>query len=495
MAWTRRDILRFGLSGAALSFLGAECPDGGGSTPPDPDPDVPVYELTDGTTLYDDFDGNGNLQTYDGKSLAEAGRFSQKLWVVTPGCEVIEGAGGRLLAAAADDSGLRVEYRPTRPGRGELARFLAGRGWGATSWDRRALAAMLDERVRPVVSGLELGTPETRTRVFRYLMDAGTDALNPRGRALAAALSAGRSAPRPEEISSILRPLGFDDGECALAARLAADVRMFRAARPVSSAAPPRSRLGGPAAPRRPAEPFETAYMFSPDGALAGAAPHVSGYPYRSTRRWTGPAGEIAAVARPGGGSGHVVRMINGDRMSMRLSPDNPGAVGFADIRSFSADVCLSSESTAPLLFAGLDDHTTIPEQPPAGKSWFADIGIRRTANGDVFLFSWCCNVNTGYDVFRPYGPAELDRWYNVRVDAVTRARDPRLGEKEIRFDFYVDGTLRSSEIPEDSPILLTPSRLGFGPRRNLAAAMDGGFGACVAYFDNVRAVYRDRVR
>jgi hypothetical protein len=75
------------LTGTALSWLGRGCQrksDSGSTPTPPPEPDA-VYELTDGLTLYDDFDGHGNLQSYNNQHLAEAGRISTRIWNVWTG--------------------------------------------------------------------------------------------------------------------------------------------------------------------------------------------------------------------------------------------------------------------------------------------------------------------------------------------------------------------------------------------------------------------------
>lgn len=69
----RRDILKTAASGAALSWLARACRPG--QKPPGPNGGGglrPVYALTEGLSLYDDFDGNGNLQTIEGRPRAAA---------------------------------------------------------------------------------------------------------------------------------------------------------------------------------------------------------------------------------------------------------------------------------------------------------------------------------------------------------------------------------------------------------------------------------------
>ena len=104
----RRDILAAGIGGAALSWLGRACKIESGSKPGGPTgPDVPqpVCGLTDGRSLYDDFDGGGNLQTFDGQPLAVAGELSSKIWGATYGTEILDDPILRSLFSVVDENG------------------------------------------------------------------------------------------------------------------------------------------------------------------------------------------------------------------------------------------------------------------------------------------------------------------------------------------------------------------------------------------------------
>jgi hypothetical protein len=53
---------------------------------------------------------------------------------------------------------------------------------------------------------------------------------------------------------------------------------------------------------------------------------------------------------------------------------------------------------------------------------------------------------------------------------------------------------LKETEIPEDSEILLDPARTEYGPTRFLIIYAEEAEGESIAYFDNVKAVYRNRL-
>ena len=289
----RREVLRLGLGGSALAWLGPSCQRSEKAPPPPPPPsDKPVYGLAPGTALYDDFDGHGNFQTYDGLDLATAGALNVKLWVLNEGVQVV---------------------------------------------------------------------------------------------------------------------------------------------------ADPRS----------------------------------------------GPAGA----------ANHILEMACGSRLTVMAWLNSPREIRFADFGSLAADVMLSSASSAAHPSATLNFHTTIPEQPP-GRSWNVAVGIFRDPDepDGARAIGQYMNLNLGIIQNDDLGPARLDEWHAVRLDILTKAEDPALGETDLRLDYYLDGTLRASRIPEDSAILIDPSRTGLGPHRTLIVSRDAYEGEAVGYFDNVHAVYRDRI-
>ena len=154
----------------------------------------------------------------------------------------------------------------------------------------------------------------------------------------------------------------------------------------------------------------------------------------------------------------------------------------------------LSSRSTAPRPFIGLNLHTSIPEQPP-GKSWYCTLGIFKNMTGPgalaVGLYG---NVNLEIVENDLLAAIDFDEWHTFRLNIATKADDPGLGDQDVRLEYYLDGTLMAARIPEDSPILIDPSRLGFGPYRSLIISRDWYEGEAFGYFNNVRAVYRDRI-
>jgi hypothetical protein len=373
---SRRDWLRLGLTGAAALCLAPACQyapkNGGSSAPGQPEPET---VLSDGTTLYDDFDGHGNLQTFDGQNLAESGRLSSRIWNVWSGFgtgDVVGRSPAVGLFSVVDENLQRVEYR------------------------------------------------QEKSQEVEYIFDAG-------GNVIAAI-------------------------------------------------------------PHAPGQPYHSSTRLIVSGARDG---YFDGGDARAHVR----KGKVYGVAQAmaAGPSGHVLKMTNFAPPGMSCELCNPGIVQFADNKSFSADVMVSSASTTWQFSVVLDIHATIPEQWP-GKSWLSDIGIGTAADGSLWVTALCVNVNTGYRFFKYLGKAGLDTWYNLRQDIVTHKEDSTLREDEFRIDYYLDGGLAASEIPEDAALLLDPRRIGVGPKRILTLGNDRNDGTSVAFVDNVKAVYSDRV-
>jgi hypothetical protein len=373
-AMRRRDLLKLGLASMASSCLNRGCEKKSATNPPDQM--EPVYVLTDGRTMYDDFDGNGGLQTYNNQNLAEAGKLSSVLWdAPSPESEVIQNPSTQGLLSVVNEEGQRVEYRRL----------------------------------------------EKPSREMKYVFDA-------EGRLL-------RAVPQlpgqPYHASKKLLWVGARNGR------------------------------------------YETE-----DGSLAVEKGKVYG----------------KAEPQPMEGRGWVLKLTYNLVNSLYCFLTSRRGIEFADYKTLSADVLLPSSSNCPGYFASLSYHTTIPEQPP-GLSWVSDLGIRKYTSGEVILFALCSNRNTGYQYSMTLGQARLDTWYNLRMAVVTQKDDPTLQEDEFRVEYYVNGKLLASDIPEDSALLLDPDRTGAGPHRFLRLCITSPEEAGFAFFDNVKAVYLNRIK
>ena len=513
----RRDILRTGLGGVALTLLGGSCKTGSPPKPPppvEPDESPPVYELTAGNSLYDDFDGHGNFQTFDGQELAEAGKLSSKLWAGTFGTEMLTYSVPSRPFTVVNEDGRRVEYGTPDPDAGALQDFLRKFPRPVTALEKYVLDKMLNDRGRAAAAGLEAASPDQQIKVLGYLLARKHDVLNETGCAWAGLLSDPTTAILSDErLAGLLKP-SFGEAERTVLGELAGELRTFDRLRD----SPLRTALSQGADLVRPgtaslAEYPDIEYVFDEEGRLLDAVPHASGRPYHASRRLLFKGAADALLETPSGPmliekgrlygtaepvpakpGGTILKVTNALNSFIKIMSKNPDWLNFPEFKSCSADVMLSSASTGRNCAAGLDFHTTIPEQPP-GKSWWAQIAIIHGATGETFLMGGYFNVNMGYEYRRKLGPAALDTWSNLRMDVVTRQDDARLGAEEIRLDFFVDGVYKDSLFPEDSPILLDRERIGLGPHRTLTVYSEGGFANAVGYFDNIRGVYKNRIR
>jgi len=516
---TRREALGLGLSAAGLAWLESGCKDSPGDSPYQPDPDPgpqPVYRLTDGKSLYDDFDGRGCMQSFDGANLAEPGRLCSKIWDAWTGygtADVVPSPVESGLLAVVDENGRRFEYGFQDRAVEEVISYLVEKPRPATAFERSVLEGLLNERGRAAAAGLEGREVARQVQVIQYLLNNRLDAFNERGLALADALD------REDDLSLArggfrrLARKGFDETEILVVSRLASEKRIYESYRKAAGrGANGREGAAVKTGVRRRTERQEIEYVFDARGKLLDAVPRVPGAPYAAARRllWTGirsgryagragdgriREGEIYAVAevQAASGRGNVLRMTNSLLSQMCCNCCWPLEIEFADIKSFSADILLSSQSTSRSFWTVLDLHTTIPEQPP-GKSWAAQAGIGTLDGGSLYLVGQCVNVNTGYRFFKRLGEARLDRWYNLRFDIVTHDDDGGVPANQFRVDFFVDGVLLASEVPEDAELLLDPARTGAGPKRILTLYNGEEGRTNVSCFDNVRAVYKDRI-
>ncbi len=509
---TRRDFFRLGIAGAIVFGLNKGCKTDTGAGTPLVLPEG-VYELTDGRTLYDDFDGGGNLQTYNSQNLAEAGKISSRLWLNYPGTDITGGPAASGLLTVVNEDGQRFEYGLQERRVREISAYLVENPRPVTAFEREVLERLLNDKGITAVADVEAREFEKQVKVIQYVFNNRRELFNERGRKLAEIISAKGGSSLTQECLDDLVNQGFDETELFVLSRLLAEKQLYGNIEDSTLKKSPTR--GGDIISRASSwknELEEIIYVFDAEGRLIDAVPHMPGQPYHGAKKlfWRGlkdgrcetdkgpiviEKGKIYGIAEvvSAGASGYALRMTNIEGFELRCYLYNPRDVEFADNKSFSGELMLSSKSEAEDFSAAFDYHTTIPEQPP-GRSWFTQIGLRRDPEGDVFIMAQTCNYNLGYRTYKHLGPAQLDRWYNLGLDIVTKAEDSRLQDNEFRVDFFVDGVLKASDIPEDAALLLDPARTGSGPNRNLAVFREKGSGDVVALFDNIKAVYKNRI-
>jgi len=217
-----------------------------------------------------------------------------------------------------------------------------------------------------------------------------------------------------------------------------------------------------------------------------------------STRIWAATAEGAEVVDNPvpesTGPSGKVLKLASRLAGFMGLIMTSRRDIEFKDCRRMCGDIMIPSSATGTDYWASLDYHTTIPEQPP-GVSWFTELGIRKYSQDDLKLFAQVINRNTEYRIIFEFGKAEPDTWYSFRMDVVTQRDDPALAANELRVDYYVNGELRGYDFPMDGELLLNPERTGMGPDRYVRLLVENPVGESIAYYDNIKAVYSNRIK
>jgi len=166
-----------------------------------------------------------------------------------------------------------------------------------------------------------------------------------------------------------------------------------------------------------------------------------------------------------------------------RVYFEHPSGTSFRSFKSWSADVRVPSGSTSPRTGAALDFHSGGVD---GGLSWYAIIGIGgyELDPGSLDISAHCNNRNRPYQWLRSLQRAELDEWYNLRMDIVIVSDD------ELRIDFFVDGRLMAHESPYEAPIILGEGKTGGRMLEGAWAPEEERTGVFSFYLDNVFTVY-----
>ena len=163
----------------------------------------------------------------------------------------------------------------------------------------------------------------------------------------------------------------------------------------------------------------------------------------------------------------------------------NPETISDFDVGIFSADILVPSSADSGEFAASLAVPVEISDfQGPGDPYWAVNIGVYRRADGYLELnWGWYDKVEQRH--VGGHLVASHDVWYNLAMDV------RRLSDTSIRVRFYVDGRLVAAGTPADSAILADPSRLAWGPTREIWIWRPGGDGPSAILVDNVRADFR----
>lgn len=173
----------------------------------------------------------------------------------------------------------------------------------------------------------------------------------------------------------------------------------------------------------------------------------------------------------------------NGKRDGCFADLSNPYTQNADKIKSFSADVFLSSKSTASNFSSGINIGGMIKDDKV--EEWFGvNLNIGHGPWGTAI--NWGLDDHTGRDylVGSTAKVASLDKWYNLKIDFIVE------NKKSILCRFYVDNIIFDSFKITDVKKVLENKELPYRPRRNLSVWKEKSNGDAIAYFDNVEAVY-----
>lgn len=206
-----------------------------------------------------------------------------------------------------------------------------------------------------------------------------------------------------------------------------------------------------------------------------------------SFRLWKGN-GEVEKTEKGlGRTKGNIAKLILNTKKDDFNSVDlvNPETIYYSDFQSFSTDVLVSSDCTAKSFSAGIQTHAAII--PDIGdKYWHASLVLSKNSD-ELTISGFWKNIKSGEYPSQSI-PAKYDTWYNLRIDI------QKISKKKIEISYYVNGELLLSGVPEESAILLDPSKLEWGPHRQLYIWSGAKKGKVFAFFDNVRAIYPQQI-
>jgi len=491
-------LLAVGVAAAANMKCGDEKED----NPPTPPPPEPVYKLKFG--LYDNFDGQGGHQDYDNSELAVAGQLSSQLWGSGPSSTVVDNPTGNLMVFNENNQFVKYGWEDREVQR--VIQYLQENVRPVSYFEREQFEKFLNPKGKDLVARIEEKDIEKQHKILQYVLSNRKSFFNPKGLKLDEMMHEknAKSFMTYETLNDITEA-GFKEDEIMALFYLQQEVDLYngnlrRKIRETGRKGIERVKTAFGIETR--IEPVEYKYTFNAKGELIDAGPHVPGQPYHGSKllKWVDRNGKVHATAQtiPGiyaqSASGYVVKMEVQGEGGPRLALNNPDDIEFKDYKSWSADVMLSSKSTAKEASGGLDYHTSIPEQ--GGASWYCGIGlINDPRAGYAYAMANMKNKNTNYQVWEQLQLIEFDRWYKLRMDIETKDDDPNLEDTQFRVKFFVNGKEKASEIPENSAILIDPNRTEFGPKRSFQVYNPEELGSSIIFVDNVKAVYKNRTQ
>jgi len=301
----RREFLKLTtLAGASylLCNCGDDNPDIDPIPTPEPDPQ-PVYELTDGTTWYDNFDGLGGLQSYNNQHLAVAGQLSSQLWDHGPSSTVVDNPSDNLTVL--NEKWQYVKYSRLDTYVQKIISYFQENARPVTYWERVTFQKLLNKRGIELVAHIEEKKLNKQHIILQYVFSNRRAIFNKRGLHLDALITekTKNEIMAQDSLNSLVKG-GFDENEVAVFFNLYQEKELYDGSfkRKLSKAGKEGiERVGTVLGTETKFEPFEYKYTFDKNGNLLSADPHIQGQPYHGSRqlRWVDNRGQVRAFAQP----------------------------------------------------------------------------------------------------------------------------------------------------------------------------------------------------
>lgn len=203
-----------------------------------------------------------------------------------------------------------------------------------------------------------------------------------------------------------------------------------------------------------------------------------------SPQLWDHGVGVVGNVSPRSNDGGNVVKLILDDKETQWTGLEllNPSEIPIDEVVSFSMEAMIPSGNTASDFFVNLAVFTWMPEFEN-DPYWSAQIHVAK-GTGESYWVGCGWPEKKTQDYVGDTREIQPNTWYELRMDI------QRFGSLELLISFYLDNELLFSGIPGESNVLLDPSRLDWGPFRNIHMYMNEPNGTAIAYVDSVHAVF-----
>ena len=173
----RRHFLKILAITTAAASASISCKDDPSHTDSHTNLPEPVYELKFGP--YDNFDGQGAHQDYDGTELAVAGELSSQLWDHGPSSTVVDNPSGNLTVLNENFQFVKYGWEDRQIQ--EIVTYLVNNPRPVSRYERETLENLLNDRGKTVIADIEVKELEKQVLAIRYLFNNRRELFNEKG--------------------------------------------------------------------------------------------------------------------------------------------------------------------------------------------------------------------------------------------------------------------------------------------------------------------------